>query len=105
MAVDAYAKRFVSFFLSSIRELKTKSGGQRWNAICEDTVRLYVDLAQTHLGILPLQPEEMWHLLFDPPQESLLLEHICKDQATSTLLFRLLHALLDPPPQWWAEQA
>lgn len=105
----SYEKRCVDFFFKSIDELKSQSGGQRWNAICEDTVCLFFDKYPKELGENPFSRERIWQLLFEgkPTQkQELYIPFLQLSERVEfvSFLFFLLQALLDPPNEWWKKQ-
>lgn len=107
--MNTYQVRAVNFFLQSINDLKKESGGQRWNAICEDAATLWEQTYPSHLGILHLSHEELWELLFEPPMDVrnplyMQFEMLCAKPAFPDFFFRILHSLLDPPAAWWQAQ-
>ena len=107
--MGSYEERVVRFFFQSISTLKKESGGQRWNAICEDAATLWKETYPTKLGTLHLSHEECWELLFEPPdtiQNPLYMkfEIVCSKPGFPEYFFLILHSLLDPPTSWWQTQ-
>jgi hypothetical protein len=104
--MDTYEQRAVQFFLESIQTLKKKSGGQRWNAICEDASNFWEQTYPKELGPLHLSHEERWELLFEPPETIqnplyMKFEILCSKPLFIDYFFTVLQALLDPPAPWW----
>jgi hypothetical protein len=101
-----YNKRCVDFFFKSIQDLKSQSGGQRWNEICQDAVELFFQKFPETLGNNPFTREQLWHFLFDSPDETSyeLFSNLCKQKEFVDFFFLILHALLDPPANWWRHQ-
>lgn len=88
--MESYSTRSVRFFFKSIRTLKKESGGQRWNEICEDAASLFEHLYIKQVAPLHLDHQQLWDILFDPPQET-------NDKFIDFFMI-ILQALLDPPP-------
>jgi hypothetical protein len=99
-----YTKRIIDFFVKSISQLKEDSGGQRWNAICEDTAQLFLHLCRARKETVPYTQFQMWQLFFEPQESQNMLEVLCQTYSLQTILFTCLHALLDPSPVWWQTQ-
>jgi hypothetical protein len=107
--MEAYQQRLVEFFFQSIRALKEKSGGQRWNAICEDATTLWEQTYPKEFGPLHLSHEERWELLFEPPETFqnplyMKFEILCSRPGFPEYFFLILHSLVDPPTSWWQAQ-
>ena len=103
---NAYTKRCLDFFLNSIHDLKKQSGGQRWNAICEDATDLFFHNYPKRLGKVPIQRERFWQLLFDASLDKNdeiygIFTSFFEEEELVDLLFLLLQSLLDPPVNWW----
>ena len=98
-----YNKRCVDFFFKSIQDLKSQSGGQRWNAICEDAVDLFFHRFPKEIGENPFTREELWKLFFDLTDEELynVFLNLSKRNEFLDFLFLILQAFLDPPAAWW----
>jgi hypothetical protein len=99
-----FTKRVASFFVKSIEDLKKESGGQRWNAICEDTALLFDSCCRKQQISQPYQQSEIWTLFFEPTKSYSEFEKLCQEKALHPILFTCLHALLDPPASWWQDQ-
>jgi hypothetical protein len=99
----SYNKRCVDFFFKSIQDLKSQSGGQRWNEICEDVVDLFFKKFPKELGNNPFTKEEVWRILFDSSknQPHEVFRELSKTKEFVCFLFLILQALLDPPAEWW----
>jgi hypothetical protein len=107
--METYNQRTMRFFLQSITTLKKESGSQRWNAICEDAATLFERTYPKELGPLFLSHEEIWELLFEPPQTIqnplyMKFEILCSKNIFLDFFFRILQSLLDPPTQWWNDK-
>lgn len=107
--METYNQRAMRFFLLSIQTLKKESGGQRWNAICEDAASLFEDLYRKEIGALHLSHEEIWQLLFEPPEASndplyMRFEILCSNEKFLDVFMIVLQSLLDPPASWWRSQ-
>lgn len=107
--MESYSTRSVRFFFKSIRSLKKESGGQRWNEICEDAASLFEHLYVKQFGPLHLDHQQLWELLFDPPQETndplyMRFEILCSNPKFIDFFMTILQALLDPPASWWQTQ-
>jgi hypothetical protein len=107
--MTTYQQRAFHFFLQSIHNLKKESGGQRWNAICEDSANLFEQTFPKDLGPLFLTHEEIWELLFEPPDSPsnplyMKFEILCSKDKFLDFFFKILHSLLDPPSSWWQAQ-
>ena len=103
--MNHYSKRCIDFFLHSIHYLKSQSGGQRWNAICEDTVELFFDRFPKEIQN-PFTRESLWRFLFDPPNDPSdelysVFSSLCAHETFVTFFFLILQSLLDPPSDWW----
>jgi hypothetical protein len=103
--MDLYSKRCIDFFLHSITYLKSQSGGQRWNAICEDAVELFFDRFPNGIEN-PYSRESLWRFFFDPPNDPgdelySLFANLCKNKVFIDFFFHILQAFLDPPNHWW----
>lgn len=103
-----YTKRSVDFFLESIRSLKKQSGGQRWNAICEDAVDLFFAIYPEALGKNPFKKEQVWNLFFEPPSDKndelyQQFSYVCRSPIFIDFFFQIIHSLLDPPANWWRD--
>jgi hypothetical protein len=99
--MDLYSKRCIDFFIHSITYLKSQSGGQRWNAICEDAVELFFEQFPKGLNN-PFTRESLWRFLFDPPNEPndelySTFVSLCVHQSFLDFFFLILQSLLDPP--------
>lgn len=102
--MDTYTQRVTRLFLQTIHTLKNESGGQRWNAICEDTIDLAFYLWARYYSVPKVSRESLWQLLFYPPpsvQESSLLLFFASQEISPEFLFYLMQALTDPPASWW----
>ncbi len=99
-----FTKRCVDFFVTSITKLKEDSGGQRWNAICEDAALLFLHLCKKQNESIPYTQFQIWQLFFEPQGSRDMLEVLCQTYSIQTILFICLHALLDPSPVWWQDQ-
>ena len=99
-----YTKRIIDFFVKSITQLKEESGGQRWNAICEDTAQLFLHLCRARKETIPYTQFQIWQLFFEPQDSQDMLQVLCQTFSLQTILFTCLHALLDPSPVWWQDQ-
>jgi hypothetical protein len=104
--MELYPQRAFRFFLQSIQTLKKESGGQRWNAICEDAATLFEQTFPKDLGPLYLSRDEVWELLFDPPESVqnplyMKFEILCSKEKFLDFFFIILQCLLDPPASWW----
>ncbi len=99
-----YIERFAQFFFQSLQTLKRESGGQRWNEICEDTVSLYFHDCQRKNLTSPYPYSEMWQMFFDPVYFYEKWDSLLIQSSFHTTLFLCLHALLDPPAEWWQAQ-
>ena len=107
--MEAYNQRAVRFFFMSIRSLKKESGGQRWNEICEDAASLFEHLYVKKFGPLYLNHQQVWELLFDPPEAVndplyMRFEILCSKESFLDFFMIILQSLLDPPPSWWQKQ-
>ena len=107
--MESYSTRSVRFFFKSIRTLKKESGGQRWNEICEDAASLFEHLYVKQFGPFHLDHQQLWDILFDPPQETndllyMRFELLCSNDKFIDFFMIILQALLDPPPSWWQTQ-
>jgi hypothetical protein len=107
--METYEQRAIRFFLQSISTLKKESGGQRWNAICEDAATLWEQTYPKELGPLPLSHEQIWELLFEPPEQCqnplyMRFEVLCSKPGFLDFFFHILQSLLDPPAAWWQAQ-
>lgn len=103
--MDQYSNRCLDFYLHSITYLKSQSGGQRWNAICEDIVDLFFQRFPQELNN-PFTRESLWHFFFEPPMEPneeqyRLFASLCTHPSFLTFFFSLLNYFLDPPQQFW----
>lgn len=107
--MESYQQRVVRFFFQSIQTLKKESGGQRWNAICEDAATLWQLTWPKEFTPLHLSHEELWELLFEPPEDIrnplyMKFEILCAKPGFPEFFFHILHSLLDPPAAWWQAQ-
>ena len=107
--MEPYNQRAVRFFFQSISTLKKESGAQRWNEICKDAAILWEETYPQELRPLFLSNEELWELLFEPPEDIrhplyMKFEILCAKPLFITFFFRILQALLDPPTAWWQSQ-
>lgn len=104
--MESYQQRCVHFFLQSIQALKKESGGQRWNEICEDAATLFEHLYVKEFGPLHMGHQQIWELLFEPPQSTndplyMRFEILCSNPKFVDFFMKILQALLDPPSSWW----
>ena len=107
--METYNQRALRFFLQSITTLKKESGAQRWNEICEDAATLFETTYPSALGSNPLSHEQIWELLFEPPENYqnplyMRFELLCSNNGFIDFFFKILQCLLDPPAQWWQSQ-
>jgi hypothetical protein len=108
--MQSYNTRAFHFFLQSLHALKKESGGQRWNAICEDAANLFETNYPKELSPLFLSHIEIWELLFEPPldcREPLYMkfEMLCSKDIFLDFFFKILQSLLDPPAAWWQKMS
>lgn len=100
-----HLERESSFILQSLCNLKNESGGQRWNSISEDIVKLY---KVKFSGGGPYTDQEIWTLFFEPNQiKGERLQYFKKNLENtefSDFMFLGLRACLDPPVEWWDKQ-
>jgi hypothetical protein len=102
--METHTQRVARLFLQTIHILKNESGGQRWNAICEDAVDLAFFLWARYFPVAPFSKESLWQLLFHPPtyvQESPILLFFVSQESSPEFIFSLMQALTDPPASWW----
>ena len=107
--MQSYNQRAMQFFLQSIQSLKKESGGQRWNAICEDAAILFEGNYPKELGPLFLSHSEIWELLFEPPVDCcdplyMKFEILCSKDLFVDFFFTIIQSLLDPPSFWWQQK-
>ena len=108
--MDPYNARSLHFFFKSIHSLKKESGGQRWNEICEDAASLFEHLYVKQVGPLHLDHQQIWELLFEPPQAMndplyMRFEILCSNDKFIDFFMIILQALLDPPSSWWQDRS
>lgn len=99
-----YTKRLLNFFVKSIVQLKGESGGQRWNAICEDTAQLFVHVCERKNQRIPYTQFQLWQMFFEPDNSHDMIEILCEEIEVQSIFFLCLQALLDPPSSWWKLQ-
>lgn len=103
--MSSYEERTADFFVQSVLYLKKRSGGQRWNSICEDTVEIFFDRFPNGINN-PFTRDSLWSSLFDPTDElRLTLASLCKQEPIPEFLFLILQSLLDPPTHWWKDSS
>ena len=95
--------------INKINRVRSQSGGQRWNLICNDICDLYFILIKDEEDLLYTK-DELWDFLFnqylvDSPQYTKYL-NICKNNKKNNIFFcRIVtKAIEDPPAEWWNTQ-
>lgn len=106
--MERYTHDLYGFLLASIQYLKTKSGGQRWHAICEDVINIYLSFQNTITFPTPSEIE-FFFLLENPDLFDLNIEKrsvfqgALQNTAFQDFMMVVLQALLDPPRLWWEQ--
>jgi hypothetical protein len=85
---------------------ETNKGGQKWNAILEDILALYISYIPK--GNQEIDEERLWSFLFDTHTQFESHETLYEDvylflfsPVCDTFLDILYIAVTDPPKEWW----
>lgn len=104
--MEFYISRLNNFIVSSILELKNKSGTQRWYSICDDVLNLYFCFTKT-ISFTTMAEKDFYSFLINPlylsmNKDVLYLFTLNLQQIEfQDFMMIVLQALLDPPDSWW----
>lgn len=104
--MEFYINRLHDFLISSILDIKNKSGTQRWYLICDDVLNLYLSFRKT-ISFIIISEKDFYSFLLNPlylsdnKEVSSLFKLNLQKTEFQDFMIITLQALLDPPTNWW----
>ena len=104
--MEFYINRLHDFLISSILDIKNKSGTQRWYLICDDVLNLFLSFKKT-ISFTIISEKDFYSFLLNPlylsdnKEAASLFKLNLQEIAFQNFMMIVLQALLDPPTSWW----